>query len=31
MDLGASQTVTTHFTDDVEQKLHVDNCVGKPQ
>lgn len=30
MDLGASQTMATHFTDDGEQKLHVDNCVSKP-
>lgn len=27
MDLGASQSVATHFTDDGEQKLHVDNCL----
>lgn len=30
MDLGASQTVATHFTDDGEQQLLVDNCVSKP-
>lgn len=27
MDLGASQTVATHFTGDGEQKLHMDNCL----
>lgn len=27
MELGASHTVATHFTDDGEQKFHVDNCL----
>lgn len=27
MELGASHTMATHFTDDGEQKFHMDNCL----